>query len=156
MIGTNWRMMEVAAALGIVQLEQLQDWTQLRSRNARIWADALQAIPTIRSPLPEAGVAGAFYRFYAYVQAGHPRRAELRDDIIRICTEKGLNVSAGCTVEMYRGAAFSGLSLRDVPVAKELAETSLAFEVHPTLDPQTLSARASEASKIIEGVLSRW
>ncbi|GAG21688.1 unnamed protein product, partial [marine sediment metagenome] len=45
--------------------------------------------------------------------------------------------------------AFQDLATETRPIAHALGETSLAFEVHPTLDPHRLAARAQTASSII-------
>ncbi len=59
-IGTNWRMLELSAAIGLVQLAKLEDWRAARTRNAAIWADAMGQVDGLRVPAPPSGLTGAF------------------------------------------------------------------------------------------------
>src|SRR3546814_6851187 len=40
-IGTNWRMLEMQAAIGRIQLRRMAEWTRARTANATILQDAL-------------------------------------------------------------------------------------------------------------------
>src|SRR5690606_20816686 len=40
--GTNWRMMEVQAAIGRIQLRRMAEWTRSRTRNAEVIRNALK------------------------------------------------------------------------------------------------------------------
>jgi dTDP-4-amino-4,6-dideoxygalactose transaminase len=151
-VGTNWRLTGPQAALGLVQLGKLDQWRSARTRNAMIWADALTPIPGIRVPLPGAGRRHAFYKFYAYVDAGDdtPR---LRDEILRRAENAGLRLFSGSCSEVYLEKAFEDLPTPDLPVARELGQSSLLMEVHPTLCPDLLAARAQALAKIVRAVL---
>ena len=49
--GTNWRMLEVQAVIGRIQLRRMQEWHAARLKNAsRIWAQARQ-LPALRVPV---------------------------------------------------------------------------------------------------------
>ncbi|MEB0151196.1 DegT/DnrJ/EryC1/StrS family aminotransferase, partial [Pseudomonas sp. CCC2.2] len=48
--GTNWRMLEVQAVIGRIQLRRMHDWQAARLKNARrIWSVA-QQLPALRVP----------------------------------------------------------------------------------------------------------
>ena len=151
-IGTNWRMLEISAAIGSLQLGKLSQWRAVRARNASIWADALRQAPSLRVPLPPAGVEGAFYKLYAYVDAPDPQ--PLRDEIITQATRIGIRLFSGSCPEIYREWAFADLAVERLPVARELGESSLMMEVHPTLDPVLLNARAKAVASIAADVLA--
>ncbi|HSW70445.1 MAG TPA: DegT/DnrJ/EryC1/StrS family aminotransferase, partial [Gammaproteobacteria bacterium] len=50
--GTNWRMTEMQAAIGRVQLKKLPRWLALRQRNAAILIESFQNLAVLRLPLP--------------------------------------------------------------------------------------------------------
>ena len=152
MVGTNWRMTEISAAIGLLQLQKLPAWQALRTRNAGIWAGALQQSPAIRVPAPPPQATHAYYKFYAYVDAGE-ESAALRDRILGEAAACGIRCFAGSCPEVYRENALSGAVQERLPVARELGETSLMMEVHPTLDEARLGERADALAAIVDRVL---
>lgn len=153
-IGTNWRMTSLAAAIGLVQLAKLEEWRASRERHARIWASALSAIEGIRVPWPDPRYAGAFYKFYCYIDRDANDVEDVRDRIIRRSAEQGLRVFAGSCSEIYRERAFDDLNVEPLAVAKRLGATSLMFEVHPTLDEGRLVDRADKVATLIRAELA--
>jgi len=152
-VGTNWRLAGIQAAIGLVQLAKLDAWTDARTRNATIWAEALQGIEGLRVPLPGPDLRHAFYKFYFYVDAPLGEAGRLRSEILNRAGEAGLRLFSGSCSEMYLEDAFADLPAPDCPVAHELTETSLMVEVHPTLRPDLLKARAERLAHIVRQVL---
>ena len=145
-VGTNWRMTEMQAALGLIQLGRLDAWHQKRKENARRLAAAAAGIDTYRVPLSPADIEHAFYRFYLFVEPERLAPGWERDRIMNVIVAKGVPCFSGSCSEIYKEKAFSPLGLNDLhlPVAAELGETSLAFLVHPTLAEDEI-ARCCEA-----------
>lgn len=157
-IGTNWRMTEMQAAIGRIQLERMGQWTAARTRNAAIVADALHPFATgdgpIRLPLASPDLAAhAWYKFYAYVRPYRLPAGWTRDRIVAEIAALGVPCFQGSCSEVYLEKAFDGLARPHdrLPVARQLGETSLMFLVHPTITGEQM-ARTAEA---IRAVLSR-
>lgn len=150
--GTNWRFPEVCAPLGIEGLRSLPEWHQARSRNARRLAEKLTGLPGLRVPMPASDVEHAFYRFYAYVVPDALAPGWDRDRVARAVTAEGVPALTGSCGEIYREGAFAasgfGLPAR-LPVASELAGTSLAFLVHPTLELRDIDDVAEAVAKVM-------
>jgi dTDP-4-amino-4,6-dideoxygalactose transaminase len=77
----------------------------------------------------------------------------LRDRILEAAERAGIRVFSGSCSEMYREAAFRDLTVERLPVARELGDASLMFEVHPTLDQWRLRDRADAVSNMIHDIL---
>ena len=156
-VGTNWRLTGPQAAIGLVQLRKLDDWSALRSRNAEIWADALRTVPGLKVPLPTGNsTRHAFYKLYAYIEGGDDESAALkRGEILAAAASAGLRVFSGSCSEMFLEQAFDGLPRPDCPVAHSLGARSLMVEVHPTLQPNLLKLRAERLAEIAGDVLGR-
>ncbi|CAA9526019.1 MAG: Protein-L-isoaspartate O-methyltransferase, partial [uncultured Sphingomonadaceae bacterium] len=77
----------------------------------------------------------------------------LRDEILARAGAAGLRVFSGSCSEVYLEEAFSDMERPDLPVARELGKTSLLVEVHPTLRPELIKARAERLAEIIGDVL---
>lgn len=134
--GTNWRMMEVQAVIGRIQLRRMRDWHAKRLTNAeRIWSVA-QALPGLRVPVVPTEASHAAYKCYVFVEPAALAAGWDRDRILNEITVRGVPCFSGSCSEVYLERAFDNTGwrpLKRLPVAKLLGETSLMFLVHPTL-----------------------
>lgn len=134
--GTNWRMTEMQAVIGRIQLEKMQDWHEKRKRNAQaIWETAYQ-LPGLRVPEVPREVEHACYKCYVFVEPEALNDNWGRDRILNEIVASGVPCFSGSCSEVYLEKAFEGTNMRpkqSLPVARELGETSLMFLVHPTL-----------------------
>ncbi len=135
--GTNWRMLEMQAAIGLIQLSRMAAWTARRTEIADRLAETLAHFSrAVRVPRPDPGTTHAYYRLYAYVRPDGLRAGWSRDRIVEAITARGIPAFQGGCSEVYLEKAFDGTGWRPpqpLPAARELGETSLAFLTHPTL-----------------------
>lgn len=135
--GTNWRMLEIQAGIGRIQLGRMPGWTARRAEIAAHYAATLAPFAhAVRAPMPPHGVQHAWYRFYAYVDPAALASGWERDRIIAEVTARGVPLLQGSCSEVYREKAFDETGWRPaqrLPNARELGETSLMFLTHPTL-----------------------
>ena len=134
--GTNWRLTEVQAAIGRVQLRKLDGWIETRSRLATVYRQRLSALSALRIPEVPGRVRHAWYRFYAYLDLAALKPGWTRDRVVAAIVESGARAFAGSCSEIYRERAFADVDFAPkvrLPVAHELGESSLAFLVHPTM-----------------------
>lgn len=154
--GTNWRMMEMQAAIGRIQLRRMEDWSVLRARNAEaIWA-ACRKHPVVRVPQPS--MRHAHYKCYVYVQPAHLAQGWSRDRIIDEINASGVPCYQGSCSEVYLEKAFDGTGWRPperLPVAGELGETALMFLVHPTLTETELKKTCDVIDQVLERACRR-
>ncbi|MGI9375316.1 MAG: DegT/DnrJ/EryC1/StrS family aminotransferase [Tsuneonella suprasediminis] len=136
-IGTNWRMLEMQAAIGRVQLRHMTETTERRHAIASRLCRMLSAYPkTVQAPLPADDMAHAYYRLYAYVRPTGLKNGWTRDRIVAEVVERGAPLFQGTCSEVYLEKAFDNTSFRPasrLPTARKLGETSLMFLTHPTL-----------------------
>lgn len=133
--GTNWRMLEMQAVIGRIQLQRMAQWHQLRTEYATRILDTLQQTGLFRVPRPDANYQHAYYRAYAFVQTNWPSGWD-RDRFMQEVNALGVPCYSGSCSEVYLEKAFDGTGWRPEPrlaVAQQLGESSLMFLVHPTL-----------------------
>lgn len=151
--GTNWRMLEVQAAIGLLQLDWVDAWVARRTEIAMRLRDALLQFPDlVRAPVPGDGLKHAYYRFYGYLNTAALRPDWTRDRIIAAITETGFPVFHGSCSELYLEHAFDGTDLRPkerLPNARELGETSLMFLTHPTITNEQLDGYVSNVTAVL-------
>jgi dTDP-4-amino-4,6-dideoxygalactose transaminase len=73
--GTNWRMTEMQAAIGRIQLTKLPKWLSLRKRNADILTQSFSHIPALRVTRPHDYIEHAYYKYYVFIRPEY-----LKDD----------------------------------------------------------------------------
>lgn len=142
--GTNWRMTEMQAAIGRIQLKYLKGWNTKRLANANaIWKVA-KSLRRLRVPELSClgcvdgcnvnnGCVHAAYKCYVFVDGSEYDR----DKILAAINKKGVPCFPGTCSEVYLEKAFDHSNFRPkkrLPNAKRLGETSLMFLCHPTLN----------------------
>lgn len=152
--GTNWRMTELQAAIGRIQLGRMADWTAARSRNAAQLAEVCARHSVVRVPEVPARMHHACYKLYAYVRPERLAPGWSRDRIVSEVVASGVPCFQGTCSEVYLENAFDGTPWRPkerLPVARELGETSLMMLVHPTLT----EAEMERACAVLDEVLGQ-
>ena len=155
--GTNWRLTELQAAIGRIQLQKLDSWVETRRRNAAIYIKRLSCISALRVPEIPSECYHAHYKFYAYVRPEALKPAWSRDRILQEAAAKGVPCFAGSCSEIYRERAFeatSGAPSERLPVARELGETSLMFLVHPTIPEDSIHKICDVVQDIIAAAMA--
>jgi dTDP-4-amino-4,6-dideoxygalactose transaminase len=150
--GTNWRMLEVQAAIGRIQLRRMAKWHSIRLSNARrIWMCA-QICEGLRVPAIPETIIHAAYKCYIFVRPEKLKLGWNRDRILAEIMARGIPCFSGSCSEVYLEKAFDNTKWRPeqrLTVAKELGETSLMFMVHPTLTELEIS----RTCEVLESVM---
>ena len=160
--GTNWRMMEMQAVIGRIQLKKMAEWTKIRTQNAKILRDALTQfageqqflrIPDIEFHQVMGGDSvHAYYKYYVYVRPKNLPENINRDSILNALNEKKIPCFSGSCSEIYLEKAFDNHPSRPnarLTVAKELGETSLMFLIHPTLTTNEMQTIANTTVDVL-------
>ena len=145
--GTNWRMTEMQAAIGRVQLDRMPDWHRRRLEIANAIWDKARELPGLRVPEIPRHIEHAAYKCYVFVQSELLAAGWDRDRIQAELNALEVPCYTGSCSEVYLEKAFDGTGYRPnkrLPIARELGETSLMFLCHPTLtDEQVERTRES-------------
>ena len=165
--GTNWRMMEMQAVIGRIQLKKMAEWTKIRTQNAKILRDALTQfageqqflrIPDIEFHQVMGGDSvHAYYKYYVYVRPENLPENINRDSILNALNEKKIPCFSGSCSEIYLEKAFDSHPSRPngrLTVAKELGETSLMFLIHPTLTTNEMQTIATTTVDVLTNLFS--
>ena len=140
--GTNWRMTEMQAAIGRIQLARMADWHRRRVEIAStIWGTA-KRLSGLRVPEVPAHLEHAAYKCYVFVRPEALAAGWSRDRIQAELNNLGVPCQSGSCSELYLEKAFDGTGHRP-PVrlnnARELGETSLMFLCHPTFTDEQVT-----------------
>jgi dTDP-4-amino-4,6-dideoxygalactose transaminase len=151
--GTNWRMLEMQAAIGLIQTRRMPEWTARRTEIANRICTVLNRHNVVRVPKIPSYARHAYYRLYACVRPEKLAAGWTRDRVIDEIVARGVPCLHGSQSEVYLERAFDGTGWRPtdrLDGARELGSTCIAFLVHPTLT----DAEVAKTCDVVEQVLT--
>jgi len=150
--GSNFRLTNLAAAVGLPQLYKLHTFTSRRQYNANRLVEGLIDVPGILLPAtPETGRTHVYHQFTIRVSE---EASVSRNDAVSELTRRGI----GCGIyyprvvfdyECYRHD--SRVVRDDVPVATNTASQVLSLPVHPYLTDEDLETIIHHVGEVFGG-----
>ena len=151
--GTNWRMTEMQAVIGRIQLTRMDDWTAKRQAYGVLLDRAAKGFDCIRLVEVPDYTKHAEYKHYMFVKPQQLADGWSRDRIVNEIVERGVPCFQGSCSEVYLEKAFDNTPWRPnkrLPNAVELGETSIMFLVHPTLTEIEMAKTAQVIKEVFE------
>jgi dTDP-4-amino-4,6-dideoxygalactose transaminase len=136
LIGGNFRIDELQAAVLRVKLKYLDGWTAGRQRNAAYYDAAFADAGLGAKLLTPVAIAGYRHIFNQYVV-----RVQNRDALRARLTERGIGSEIYYPVPLHLQQCFAYLNYRkgDFPQSERAAEETLALPIYPELDQAQLA-----------------
>ena len=153
--GTNWRMMEMQAVIGRLQLQKMPEWTQVRNAHMRRVLASFENNPYFTVPMPPANYVHAAYKAYVQVNTAQLPEGWSRDRIMAEINALGVPCFSGSCSEVYLEKAFDGTPWRPeqrLVNAKSLGDSSLMFLVHPTLSDSNMQKTVDSIQQVISQI----
>lgn len=153
--GTNWRMTEMQASIGRIQLSKLDGWVTKRRELAEIYNRIFSNHQAFRVQYPPTDSYHAYYKYYVFLNTANLPGNFSRDDCLVQMTKNAIPCSSGSCSEIYLEKCFGVgglLPSQRRQNARQLGETSLMLEVHPTLTADDVAARARAVVNTIQKV----
>ena len=154
-IGTNWRMTELAGAIGKLALKRLPDWVESRRQNSAVLNAGLAAIDGLEVLSPADNCHHSYYKYYVNVSANKLTSEFSRDEIVRCLQQEGIPCGSGLCCEIYKEKAIADSPfalVEPLPTAKDFGERSIMFMVHPTLEKSDMEDIITGCQKVMRAV----
>lgn len=151
-IGTNFRMTEMQSSIGRIQLRKVNEWIEIRRRNADILNRSIMRIPELRTTVPPSYIRHAYYKYYTFIRPDMLAAGWDRERIMNTINAEGIPCFSGSCSEIYQEKAFDHIGVgrhQKLQVAEELGKTSLMFLVHPTLSEKDIEDTAKAIGKVM-------
>ncbi len=155
--GTNYRLTEMQAAIGRIMLRKLDNWVEKRRQLASVLNEPFAEMPALRVTIPPKEVYHAYYKYYVYVRPEALKIGWSRERILKELDKSGIHCGSGSCPEVYMEKAFVDYYHRigrprqkRLLVAKELGETSMMFQVHPTLNKEDMYYMIEHMKRILK------
>ena len=135
-IGGNFRIDELQAAILRVKLKYLDGWTQGRQRNAAYYDAAFAKAGLRESLVTPHTISGYRHIFNQYIV-----RARRRDELRRFLTERGIGTEIYYPVPLHLQKCFAylGHAAGDFPHSERAADETLALPIYPELTQEQLA-----------------
>jgi perosamine synthetase len=148
-LGFNYRLSDIACALGLAQLERLDALLAGRARVAALYREALSGIEGLDLPCPDAG--GNRRGWFVFV-VQLPREAD-RDGVVRSLADRGIPSKpyfpAVHLMSYYRERF--GHREGEFPVCEDVAARSIALPFFPDMT----EGQVQRVGKALKDVLGR-
>jgi len=146
LVGYNYRMTEIAAAIGLVQLKKLDGWVKQRRANAAALTKGLEGIEGLVPPSEGNWMVHSYYQYIVRREDSFPIS---RDEIVRLLTEDGIGSRPSYPMPLYQQKALRDLRIRGrCPVAEDVVPRLFELPVHPGVGPAEIERILSAVERI--------
>jgi len=133
-LGYNYRLTDVLAAIGRVQLSRMLAVTAARRSNAAFYDASLAELPGVTVPMIPTGVEHAYHQYSILIDETKTRNGADRNVVRASLAEAGVATGVYYPTPLHLNPLFAaGHSAGDFPVAERTARQILALPIHPNL-----------------------
>lgn len=138
-IGYNYRMTNLQAAIGVVQLEKLDQFTEQRITNAALLTERLRRY--VQTPMPLPGHRHVYHQYTIRVP-------DDRDAFAHALADRGIGTAVHYPRPIHQQPYYQQLGYGDVslPVSEAAAGQVLSIPVHPALTQADIERVAEEVA----------
>jgi len=150
--GTNFRMTEMQAAIGRVQLKKLPKWLAQRRANAHCLSEAVADIPGVIVDAYDAHILSARYKYFIRIDEDKLPGNKTRADIIAGLLALGIQCGSGSCPDMSKEIAFHGREPRrdgNLENAHRLGASTIMFPVDHLFSEDDMLVIAGALKKVV-------
>jgi len=146
-LGYNYRMTEMCAAVGLVQLRKLEGFIKRRRENAELLTMGIKKITGLTPPYVKNDVRHVFYQYAVRVEDDYPMK---RNELARNLTKKGVGVAVHYPVPIYEQPFYKTLGYGQVvcSAVEEVCKRILSLPVHPSVSNEDIAYTVDVLQKI--------
>lgn len=132
-LGFNFRMTDLSAAIGLAQLRKLERFNAARRHNAAVLSRGLAGLPGVVTPVERAGYGHVYHQYTVRVTTD-------RDGLRKRLADRGIGSGVYYPVAVHRQPVFAARGKPpSMPVSERLCREVLSLPVHPSLTEADLA-----------------
>jgi perosamine synthetase len=148
-LGYNYRMTEICAAIGSVQLKKLDGFNAERIENAKLLSNGIHKLKGLTAPYVDKNVKHVFHQYVVKVEDSYLLN---RDELADRLAENGVGVAVHYPIPIYRQPLYQKLGYKNTvcPNTEDVCKKVLSLPVHPLVsrnDIEHMLAVLKEFSK---------
>ena len=149
MLGYNYRMTDIQAAIGLVQFKKLDLFNEKRIGNAEYLNKHIK-ISGLKLPHRKKGVKHVYHQYAVTIEEGFPMT---RDEFMEYLKEEGIGCAIHYPIPIHEQPLYQQLGYTDenvrCPIATKLSKKILSLPVHPALTEKDLIYITETINKIL-------
>ncbi len=132
-IGYNFRMTDISAAIGLAQMNRIDEFNDKRNENAAYLNEGLKDVDGVVTPYCADGLKHVYHQYTIRVEKGN------RDDWVNVINECGVGTGIHYPIPLYNQPIYKELGFGgDCPNAELAADNVISLPVHPSLTKEDL------------------
>jgi dTDP-4-amino-4,6-dideoxygalactose transaminase len=144
-IGYNYRLTDIAAAIGIIQLRKLEKFNNRRRKNAEYY-DTHIKVKGLHTPFVSPGMHHVYHQYVIRLTDAFPMK---RADFIEYLKAKGIGTAVHYPLPIHHQPVYAVANEPDsCPISTALATSVLSIPVHPLLDQKELAYVCDVINKV--------
>jgi len=134
-LGFNYRMTNIAAAIGLEQLKKIEDFNNRRIKNAIMLSEGLKDVKGIIIPTIKKNHKHVFHQYTIRVTEDFKIK---RDDLIKYLKEQGVGSAVFYPKPLHLHPHFvkMGYKVGDFPIAEKLSQEVLSLPINPSVSEE--------------------
>ena len=131
-LGYNYRMTNISAAIGLVQFKKLEKFNEQRQANAEILTDGLSDLDWLKTPVIPEDRAHVFHQYTI--------RTDYRNELLEYLKDNEIGYGIHYPMPAYEQSLYQKLGYKDIscPVAEKLCDQVVSLPVHPALSEEDI------------------
>jgi perosamine synthetase len=131
-LGYNYRMTEITAAIGLAQLKKLDEFNRKRQSNATMLTEGIKKIAGLTPPYVKSHLTHVFHQYVIKVEESYPMT---RNDLAEHLKKHGIEVAVHYPIPIYKQPAYKALGYGQIHclVTEEACGKVLSLPVHPSV-----------------------
>lgn len=146
-LGYNYRMTEMAASIGLVQLAKLDKMNNVRMKNAALLTKSMQGISGLTLPYVYKEGKHVFYQYVIKVERNYPMK---RDTLAGYLKKRGIETAVHYPKPINKQPLYVNLGYdkKTYPNAEEASKRVLSLPVHPLVTKEDIEYIADTLKEI--------
>ena len=134
-LGFNFRLTNIAAAMGIAQCESIEERTKQRIANAQKLSDGLKDADFLETPFVPKDYTHVYHQYTLRIKDG------LRDKFMQYLKDSGIGCGIHYPQVVYKQPLYQSLGYKNglCPEAEKAVEEVISIPVHPSLSEEDLN-----------------
>lgn len=147
LLGYNYRMTDIAASIGLVQLNHIDEFNQKRNENAQYLNEGLEGVEGVTTPIIGENRTHVFHQYTIRVSKD-------RDTFKEFLTKNEIGTGVHYPIVLYKQPYYQNMNITgNCPEAEKAAQQVISLPVHPSLTQEELDTIIETIKKGSEELL---
>jgi dTDP-4-amino-4,6-dideoxygalactose transaminase len=147
MLGYNYHMPEIAAAIGVSQLKKLPRFVAKRRRNAKKLTEKLSRSKELQVPTEPKGFKSSWYLYTVRLKGA---RKEKRDKLVTELKRSGIGAEIYYVHPIHLMGYYSKFGKYKLPETEKASKQVFSLPVHPGVTPKQLGFVADTVLSLLK------